>query len=185
MPRYLHGKVTETMDFETFQQAMEKGEFKNHTHRSFLAFLYWTGVRISEALERVKEDFILDDGVLIIEAPPKKGGERQPLELSADLPYVELIVDRLEKTKKGRRLWRFTDRTGERIVKRALGEKYYPHFLRLNRATRFLENPDTTIPEMMSWFGWKTVQTVNNYIGNSRRHIRRMSGRLGREIKES
>ena len=82
MPRYKFGKQTKPIDFNVFNQAMKHGEFKNHSHKSFLAFLYWFGVRKIEALERVKADFQFDGKLLIVDCPAKKGGEREPLEVA-------------------------------------------------------------------------------------------------------
>jgi len=183
MPKYKHGKQTTPIDHQAFDNAMQHSEFKKHSHRSFLVFLYWFGVRKSEALERVKEDFQIKEGVLVVDCPAKKGGEREPLEVYVDLPYVNLIIEQIEKTRKGKRLWRFSERTAINVVKRALGQKYYPHFLRLNRATHFLEDPETTVPDMKAWFGWKSAQTIDDYIGYSRRNIRRQRDRLRREVE--
>jgi integrase len=183
LPRYKHGKQTTPITFEVFKNAMEKGEFKSKSHRSFLAFLYWFGTRKSEALERTKEDFTVKDGVFVVDAPAKKGGKREPLEVDSDLPYVNLIIEQVEKTRKQKRVWNFTERTAIRIIKRALGEKYYPHFLRLNRASFFLEDPNTTVPDMKAWFGWKSIQTIDSYVGYSRRNIRKQRVRLRREIE--
>ena len=55
----------------------------------------------------------------------------------------------------------------------------------LNRATKFLDDPSTTIPEMKAWFGWRATKAVDNYIEISKRYIRRQSSRLRGEIKES
>ena len=57
MGKYKHGKQTTPKNFEDFQKIMNKEKFVKPSHKSFLAFLYWTGVRQSEALERIKEDF--------------------------------------------------------------------------------------------------------------------------------
>jgi hypothetical protein len=122
---------------------MENGKFvksKMLSHKSFLTFLYWFGVRKAEALERTKEDFIIKDGLLIVDAVLKKGGEREPLEVSVDYPYVDLIVEKIERTRRSfrneeSRVWNFYARTAINIVKRATGDRYYPHFFRLNRAT--------------------------------------------------
>ena len=186
LPTYKHGKQTTPIDFADFDRAMKEGEFKSYTHKSFLAFLYWFGVRVSEALERTKEDFEINNEVLSVNAPAKKGGERDvPLEVDTDMPYVELIIERWNKTKKGKRLWSFSTWTAQRIVKRALGKKYYPHFLRLNRATEFLDDETTTIPQMKSWFGWKSAQTISSYIGYSKRHVQAMRRRLKRQIEKN
>jgi len=191
LPKYKYGKITAPIDFKTFKDAMEHGKFvksKMLSHKSFLTFLYWFGVRKAEALERTKEDFITKDGLLIVDAIPKKGGEREPLEVLVDYPYVDLIVEKIKRTRrslsnKEGRVWNFSARTAINIVKRAMGDRYYPHFFRLNRATRFLEDPTTTLPEMKAWFGWKTAKTVDPYVGYSRRHIRRQRERLKRELE--
>jgi len=170
---------------------MENGRFakdKMLSHKSFLAFIYWFGVRKAEALERTKKDFLVKDGLLIVNATPKKGGEREPLEVPVNYPYVDLIIKKVEQTRrypenKEGRVWNFSPRTAINIVKRVMGDRYYPHFFRLNRATRFLEDPTTTLPEMKAWFGWKTAKTVDPYIGYSRRHIRRQRQRLKKELE--
>ena len=191
MPMYKDGKQTQPLDPTTFRDIMDKRMFtrgKKLRDKSFLAFLYWFGVRLSETLERVKEDFEVKDGLLVVNCPPKKGGEREALEVPANYPYVDLIikqVDRARKTKANptRRVWDMSPVTGWRIVKRVM-PKHYPHFFRLNRATKFLEDPTTTLPEMMAWFGWKAAKTVDPYIGHSRRYIRKQRKRLEREAQE-
>jgi hypothetical protein len=185
MPEYKFGKQTEPIDFEKFESVMENGRFvKERKHKSFLVFLYWFGVRRSEALERVKEDFEVKDETLIVNAPAKKHGMRPFLEAPLDLPFIDLIVDQVGRTPKGERVWPFSSVTAWRIVKRVM-PKHYPHFFRLNRATKFLDDPNTTIPEMRAWFGWKTTKAVDSYIGISRRYIRRQSSRLMREVKKA
>ena len=185
---YKYGKQKEPIDFQTFKSIMENGKFVHRLRdKSILAFLYWFGVRRAEALERVKEDFKIKDGLLIVDATPKKGGEREPLEVPADFPYVDLIIEQVNRTRRTlanptRRVWNISGPTAWRIVKRVM-PKHYPHYFRLNRATRFLEDPTTTIPEMMAWFGWKAAKTVDPYIGYSRRHIRRQRQRLRRELE--
>jgi len=184
---YKYGKQTTPIDLQTFSSIMENGRFvKPLRDKSFLAFLYWFGVRRAETLERVKEDFTIKDSLLIVEATPKKGGEREPLEVLVDYPYVDLVIEKVNKTRRTlvnptRRVWNISGPTAWRIVKRVM-PKHYPHFFRLNRATRFLEDPETTIPEMMAWFGWKASKTVDPYIGYSRRHIRKQRERLAREL---
>jgi len=145
-------------------------------------------VRKAEALERTTEDFLFKDGLLIVNATPKKGGEREPLEVLVDYPYVDLIITKVEQTRRNSenkegRVWDFSPRTAINIVKRVMGDRYYPHFFRLNRATRFLEDPTTTLPEMKAWFGWKAAKTVDPYIGYSRRHIRTQRQRLKKELE--
>jgi len=183
MPKYKHGKKTTVLSFKEFSEQFDNGIFKRGSHRSFLAFLYWFGVRVTEALNLRKEDFSLKDGVLIVDCQPLKHGKREPLEIFVDLPYVELIIQRWRKTRKGRKLWGFSSVTAWRIVKRVMGEECYPHFFRLNRAVAFLDDPETTIPEMMAWFGWRGSDTYQNYLGYSRRHVQKQRDRLRQQIQ--
>lgn len=165
---------------------MDTGHFvRGDYHRSFLAFLYWFGVRRGEALALTPENCTVDKekGIFIVNCQPEKKGERPPLECDYTLPYIVLILKQLLKTPPTKRIWRFSPDTAWKIVKRAMGEKYYPHFFRLNRATRFLEDPTTTIPEMLGWFGWKLTKTIDPYVGYSRRYIKTQSKRLKRELE--
>jgi len=185
VPIYKYGKQTKPIDLDVFKKAIEEPveRFRKKSHKSFLVFLYWFGVRRSEALERMPEDFEVKDGLLIVNAPAKKGGEREPLEVPVNYPYVHLIIERLNKTKPNQRLWPFSSVTAWKVVKRAMGKKYYPHFFRLNRATRFLDDSSTTLPQMKAWFGWRRSATVDAYIGYSRRHVKEMRAKLSQELK--
>jgi hypothetical protein len=191
LPRYKYGKITAPIDYQGFEKAMDEASFpkgKTLSYKSFVAFLYWFGVRKAEALERVVEDFHVKDNLLIVNAIPKKGGQREPLEIPSDYPYVDLIIKKIGQTRRSSsnmegRIWSFSPRTAITVVKRVMGDRYYPHFFRLNRATRFLEDPTTTLPEMKAWFGWKAAKTVDPYIGYSRRHIRRQRQRLKQELE--
>jgi hypothetical protein len=84
---------------------------------------------------------------------------------------MDLVIDQWKKTRKTKRIWPFTPRTGERVVKRAMGEQYYPHFLRLNRVVGFLDDYTTTNLEMQAWFGWKNIDSMSAYMGFSKRHV--------------
>lgn len=145
--KYKHGKQIKTIDFETFQKGMESKEFVYPSRdRSYLAFLYWSGVRRSEAYERVKENFTIKNSILFCEVPAKKKGQRGgPLRIPVDLPYVNLIIERIDKTRlcyhpelkrKERFVWPISDSTAWRIIKRPF-PNLYPHFFRLNRAVLF------------------------------------------------
>ena len=95
------------------------------------------------------------------------------------------ILKQVEKAKREHKekVWDFSPKTAWLIVKRAMGDEYYHHFFRLNRATRFLDDPETTLPEMKAWFGWKRSDSVDPYIGYSRRHVRKMSDKLEQELE--
>jgi len=182
LPIYKYGKQTTPIELSRFKKAMTKGKFSQPNHKSFLAFLYWFGVRRGEALRLKYEHFQLIENVLIVTCEPEKGGERGDLEIDADMPFVDLIIDAVRITKRGDRVWKFSARTAVRIVKRSLGKKYYPHFFRLNRATAFLDDPTTTILEMKAWFSWKASKSMDPYMGYSKRHIRTQRKRLRKQV---
>lgn len=182
MPKYQHGKQTVPIEFTYMEQVLNSNRFHRFSHRSFLAFIYLTGVRRSEALETIKEDFTQEGRVLTIKIPAKKHGIREIMQLSLDMPFMDLILEQLNRTRTKKRVWNFTGRTAHRLVKRAMGDKYYPHFLRLNRCVHFLDDPTTTFPEMLSWFGWKNIKTINSYMGYSKRHLDTQMKRLKKSI---
>lgn len=186
-PIYKHGKQTQTITLDFMKNCMNrKRAFKNHSRdKSFLALLYWAGVRKSEAYERVKEDFKITETDLIVDFHQRKkhGLAVPPLEIPLDLPFVDLIVERVRKTKARRRVWNISGVTAWRIIKRALGEKYYPHFLRLNRITRMFDDPTTTIPEIKSWTGIKSFRSLDVYIGFSKQRMQKGKARLRNELE--
>lgn len=183
LPKYKSGKQTEPIELNFMKEIIEKGIFKKQSHKSFLAFLYLTGVRRSETLERIPKDFIKDSSFLTINFPPVKRGLPHTIKLSLDLPFVNLITEQIEKTKPNRKIWDLKRTTADNIVKRAMGQKYYPHFLRLNRNVHFLNDPTTTDPELQSWFGVKRVSSwKESYMGYTQRHIDKQAERLKQQI---
>ena len=161
---------------------MEKGHFargKRLLHRSFLAFLYWFGVRKQEALNRVKEDFRIQGNSLYVHVPPLKHGKKRPdLSISVDAPYVDLIIKQVKRTRSGQSVWNLSPTTAWRIVSRVL-PKHYPHFFRLNRCVNFLNTPGNTIAGVQSWFGWNRIETVNSYVELV--EVQKMGSQLGKK----
>jgi len=191
MGKYKHGKVKIGIEFKNFNDIMATKKFlRSLRDKSLLAFLYYFGTRISEALRLRKTDFEIRQDVLVINCPALKGGERLPLEIGLDLPFVNLIIKQVEKTRKTkmnptRLVWNMHRTTAWRMIKRSMGEKYYPHFFRLNRATQFLSDPTTTIIDMKSWFGWQSVSTIDSYMGLSRRGVTAGRRRIRDEVNKS
>ncbi len=183
LPKYKHGKQLETMSFKEWKEKMDKAKVFRRWYKGLLAFLFYTGVRVSEATDRVKEDFKIEGDILIVNAPAKKHGQRSNLELPLELPFIDLVVKRVKRCRKQKKVFSISPRHANRLVKQVFGEKYYCHYFRLNRATLFLEDPETTIPEMKAWFGWKKMETISSYIGLSKRGIKAQSNRLRQEIQ--
>lgn len=96
-----------------------------------------------------------------------------------------LSKEDVQKVRGGeKRVWNFTPRTAQRLVKKVFGDVYYPHFFRLNAAVSFCRNPDTSIQNVKAWFGWKRIETINKYMGLARRDISEARTKRGMEFKK-
>jgi len=181
-PHKYKKKQEEIIGFQEFKDGLEN--LASLRDKSFLAMLYWLGIRISEVLERVREDFWIKKGTLYVRAPPKKKGlKRSPLEISVRLPYVNLIVEQVQRTPRRSRVWSFSYMTGWRFVKKA-NPDWYPHFFRFNRASKFCEDPEVTIQQLLSWFWWTDMRTPITYISKGRKYVRQLSKKLESEISD-
>lgn len=183
MPRYTHGKVKEPMSFAAFKRAIQGADWLPLNQRAFLVLLFWTGARVSELLRLKRHNFSIENGNLVINVMPLKGGERPPLRLPLDLPLMQIVLRDLKSKRKYEHMYQFTRQTAWAITKSAF-PNLYPHYFRLNRATKFLEDPTTTIPEMQTWFAWRSARTVDSYVGLSKRYIERQAARLRNEASE-
>ena len=179
MGKYKFGKQKKEMLKEEFYDIVEHGRFvKGLLHKSFLVFLYYIGCRKSEALQLTKENFRITQDNLFVDVSAKKHGiERSAFKLNLSLPYVPFIMKQLKMTKLGQKVFPISPVTAWRIVKRVAPKKY-PHYFRLNRTVKFLNNPDVTLNEIRQWMAWKRMETVNSYLGYSERAIGKLSDEL-------
>jgi integrase len=178
MPKYAQGKQTKSMTQEEFLAIMDQGHFMRPRHKAFVTLLYYTGSRKAELLELTPEACQVGPEALAVKVTAKKHGiERGAYILRRDLPYVNDIVAVVEKTRPGKRVFPFTPATAWNIVKRIL-PGHYPHYFRLNRAVHFLDKPDVTLDEVRQWFGWKSLRTVDHYLGYSERTTGKLSEKL-------
>lgn len=161
---------------EEFQEGMHIGKFCERKHKGFAALLFYTGVRKSEALRSVKEQFRLRADQIIFEVGKrlKRGIVTPPLNIPLEAPYVDEIVWSVEQTPNGERVWPYCKKTGYNIVDRVFK---YPHYFRLSRITNFfLEG--WTIVQVRSWTGL-TLKALESYVGLV--DVMRMGKTLGRK----
>lgn len=127
-----------------------------------------------------KEDIEFDEerNVLLVTAEVLKHGERKaPLELGLDLPYVDLIKQQWQRTSPHEKVWNLKREYAWLIIKE-LDQKIYPHYFRFNRVMEFVRIPSTSSADLLSWFGWKRVQTAYNYLDIGGRTIKKMSAAM-------
>lgn len=181
MGKYKHGKQKRMMENSTFWEAIEKGYFVKPTmHKAFVILIWYVGCRVSEIIELMRSQFTITEDSVQVEIPAKKHGEeRGPFTLKRELPNVNLLAEYIESRKiKKRRVFPFTRVTAWTIIKRAFGEKHYPHFFRLNRTVKFLNNKNITRNEIREWMAWKALETVDSYVGYSTRTTGKLSETL-------
>ena len=173
MPNYSkQGKILEPITLEDLENALDNMTLE---YQAYAVFLFYTGVRVSEALRLVKEDFRFTDGCLYVEigirlktarkqpdGTKSKGKKTAPLPIALDQPHVEILERWIKRhTKQGQRIFRFNRVSAWRHINKAgLG---YNHLARLSAITSFLD-AGYTVPQVIGWFGVR-VETVNSYIG--------------------
>ena len=156
------GKKTTPLTDKDFIDGMDAHNFVKEAHKGFVALLYYSAVRKSEALNATKEQFTVTKTSLVfsVGARLKHGIETPPLKIPLKAPFVDCIVSAIENTEPGKRIFSYCKKTGYNIVARCFS---YPHFFRLSRITNFfLEG--YTIPQVRSWTGL-TLKALNYYIG--------------------
>lgn len=165
MGRYKYGKPDEEIELQQLRTVLEKS-YLSLDYKAYIIILYWVGCRRSEPLFIMKEDVEEKNGCLYITIPALKGGERAgPVELSLSLYGMNLVKLVWLQTLEGTRLFRFSDKTGYRKVKRLFPKKS-PHWLRHNRLTKLRrkrEQGEISIDDIKSFTGIKTDFTIEHY----------------------
>ncbi len=188
--RYKYGKQMQIIEFPEIVNKV-KAARKHLTKESEAYFwlLYWCGVRKSEAYERITDDIEITETHFIIDFHKRKKGGLAvpPLKLPRVFPGVDILCEQLRKARKRKPTWKQIKPPKEKpkrmkarwlfphinrtwagvIVKRILGEKYYPHFLRLNRISELCTDPTSNIARISSFTGIKTLRIIEYYLGAS------------------
>jgi len=167
-----------------------------------LALIHYLGLRISEIVgdrphkyftkegeERWtqevhglrKQDIRITKNMIRIEPKEirKHGKRNEPLWIPIDLPGANYIVEQWElKENKNDRLFPISTWTAWSLISQITEGRLYPHYFRLNRATKFANQEETSIKDLQEWFGWRSMQTIEKYMGKAGRVTRRMARRL-------
>ncbi|MDH5418901.1 MAG: hypothetical protein OEY39_02925 [Candidatus Bathyarchaeota archaeon] len=203
--RYKHGKQKKAITLEQFKPMIDKvdqidlGKYNPLTVKSFLAVLYWCGLRktevhgskrhryvcpsckrheqpiakYTEAIPGIlKEDIEVKGDMMFIEAVARKHGKREaPLELWLGFPFMDLILEQWKRTPPKQRVWPIAEWDSWNLMKK-IDKKKYLHYLRFVRITELCANPKLSVADICSWTGL-TPQTINDYMERSGRFIKR------------
>jgi len=165
MGKYKYGKPNREIELQELRKALEKS-FLSLPYQAYIILLYWIGCRRSEPLFVRKEDVKEKNGILYIDIPALKGGERGgAVELPLSLFGVPIIREVWQHTPKGARLFRFSDKTGYRKVKKLFPKKS-PHWLRHNRLTKLRKKRDMgeiSTDDIKAFTGIRSDKTIEHY----------------------
>lgn len=163
MPWYRNfGKIETPITEEEFGEGMSHGHFVNRNHRAYCILLYYTGIRKSEALKVVRDQFTLQPDKLMFDVGDRlKHSKKTPaLPIYLNHQFVNELEDVVLSTSKGKRVFPYCAMTGYNIVRRAFK---YPHYFRLSLITKFFQQ-GYTIAEVRSWTGL-SLKALDYYVG--------------------
>lgn len=207
--RYKAGKQKAIMPLATFQALIQDAINSGETLEAlaFITLLWHTGVRKSEAYERVISDVEIGPDLVTVDFHKrKKGGDEVPaLKIPKDfygvkeflVPWIrdvqkhraskkqlfsQRITDKTRVTAKGKTVsiketvgriekgnWLFPNIASTKawtLVKRILGEDYYPHYLRLRKLSAIGKNPQTkSLVHIKAVSGLKSLRAIEAYLG--------------------
>lgn len=166
-----------------------------------LAMLYYTGLRITEIVGDKPHKYRLKDGTekwtkelhglrssdlsimfnklkVDVKEVRKHGKREEPIWIPLDRLGVDSIVAVWKETELRKRIFPITKWLGWRLIADVTEGTLYPHFFRLNRATEFANNPETSILELKKWFAWARLSTASFYMGRAGRTTKKMAERL-------
>lgn len=127
MPKYKQ-KITRLLDYQDFKRDIEQEELTD-MKKCFLAVLYFSGCRVSEALALNAKDIHCTQNIIYVQFFRLKGSKQtDPQELPREASLNWLCGQE-------GRLFPFCRTTAYRMVKKAF-PTLYPHYFRMNRITK-------------------------------------------------
>lgn len=167
MPYYTrNGKIQTPMSDEEFFRTLEEKKLKLGVKKTgYVAFLFYFGVRVSEALKMKPENFTIVGSSLFVDIGKrlKHSKTTSPLSVELNRPFVDEIVKSVERTNPNRRIWSWSRTTAWKIITKTFDR--YPHYFRLNRITNLFDK-GFKISQVQNWTGL-TLSSLNHYIGTS------------------
>jgi hypothetical protein len=169
-----HAKRDTVMTFQEFEETLNEQlpystDPEVQCERAYIILSFWTPLRKSEIIERLRKDFSIDSGTLKIDLYRKKkrypkNAETEPFFLPLTTPMIGEVTKWIFKFKKDERPFNFDGWHAWKYVHDVFG--LYPHFWRFDWVTKAIQNADNVaaiIPELLRDTGMD-VQTIMSYI---------------------
>lgn len=187
--------MTTLIQPDEFADKMAAGPWKHPSHPAYATLLYYSAVRKMEALRTLKSQFNVTPQTLFWDVGPRlkklrrfdKDGKplsdpeylakvkknirritTPPLPLPTKAPYMDVLINQIEATPDGERVFKFCPATAYNAISRVFT---YPHHFRLSRITWFfMPHPEVgrprgfSIPEVRTYTGL-TLRSIDHYIG--------------------
>ena len=168
--------------------AAERRRFRVHAdtlsprERTFCLMLYFTGARISEALELSPERIDTAVGVVVLRTL-KRRRKRLFRSIPLPRPYLQELKRMALAAPHQDRLWPFSRKTGYRIVRNAMhavkisGVHACPKGLRHGFGMACAEK-GIPLPTISKWMGHSSIKTTSIYLNAVGREERRYAKRI-------
>lgn len=192
-PRYTD-KAEEMMEYEEFEELLNEGLPKcdeNVMKRALCILHFWTPLRRSELLERIRKDFTVKGNNLVITLYRKKklygpNAKPEPFSLPLDMPLVDEVMAYLKtfKPRSKEHVFNLKGRQAWAMMREVFG--IYCHFFRFNFVTKAVEHADdmrTLLPALLQDTGMD-IQTVTGYVMKSSKNVAQISRRELELIRE-
>jgi len=193
-PRY-KVKFDETMPFAEFKSLLNQNapvcdDDEVMMKRAYFILHYWTPLRKSEILERVRRDFKVKHEFLVINLYRKKkhyglNAKPEPYYLLLELPLVDEVVEWIKKFKSNEHPFNITPLKAWYWAKETFDGRY-PHFFRFDYITKAVENAEdarTILAELLDDTRMD-ITTVTGYVMASPKHRAAISRRELKTLRE-
>lgn len=150
--------------------------------KSFCLMLYFTGARISEALELTPQRLDMAEGVVMVRTLKRR---KDNVFRAVPLPrsYLRELKELVPATSNQKRLWSFSRKTAYRLIKRVMscaqisGAHASPKGLRHGFGIACVQK-NIPLPTIAKWMGHSTINTTAIYLNAVGREERLFAKRI-------
>jgi integrase len=142
---------------------------KKRHERYVVAMLYIYGMRPKELMMLKKRDFTITDKSVTVRLPTVKKGEERTIRLKiADTPFLNIVVNHVERSESLLPMsWKHTTNINavfKRISKLGGERRFSPYIFRKYRLSYLAIEQDASAYDLKLWKGAKDMRSVSPYL---------------------